>query len=243
MVDAKRLLADLKRLRRQIEDDLRQYHRASPGRAAVEAEWREAFEARRTADTFETFWSAALDQAAVHWILGLVFLRFLEDNGLVDRPLLSGPGERLELAELRQREFFRAHPHDSDAEYLLVTFDAAAKLPGLAGLYDPAHNPLFGLPVSGDGAMALIAFFRDRVPETGTLVHDFSDPEWNTRFLGDLYQDLSEDARKRYALLQTPEFVEEWILSRTLEPAIGEFGFEHGRTRRSRATSRTTQGC
>jgi hypothetical protein len=229
MVDAKRLLADLKRLRRQIEDDLRQYHRDSRGRAAVEAEWREAFDARRTADTFETFWSAALDQAAVHWILGLVFLRFLEDNGLVDRPLLSGPGERLELAELRQREFFRARPHDSDAEYLLETFDAAAKLPGLAGLYDPAHNSLFRLPVSGDGAMALIAFFRDRAPDTGELVHDFSDPDWNTRFLGDLYQDLSEDARKRYALLQTPEFVEEWILSRTLDPAIGEFGFEHVR--------------
>ena len=103
MIDARRLLADLKRLRRQTEDDLRQHHRASPGRAAVEAEWREAFEAKRTADTFETFWSAALDQAAVHWLLALVFLRFLEDNSLLDRPLLSGPGERLELAELRQR--------------------------------------------------------------------------------------------------------------------------------------------
>jgi hypothetical protein len=44
--------------------------------------------------------------------------------------------------------------------------------------------------------------------------------------LGDLYQDLSEEARKRYALLQTPEFVESWILDRTLEPAIREFGHE-----------------
>ena len=45
-----------------------------------------------------------------------------------------------------------------------------------------------------------------------------------TRFLGDLYQDLSEAARKKYALLQTPEFVEEFILERTLEPALEEFG-------------------
>jgi hypothetical protein len=224
MVDAKRLLADLKKQRKRLEDDLRQYHAASPGRNAVQAEWRAAFDARRTADTFETFWSAALDQAAVHWILGVVFLRFLEDNGLVDRPLLSGPGERLELAQLRQRAFFRARPQDSDAEYLLQTFAEAACLPGLAGLYDPDHNPLFRLPISGDGAMALLGFFRDRVPETGALVHDFTDPAWGTRFLGDLYQDLSEDARKRFALLQTPEFVEEWILDRTLEPAIGEFG-------------------
>ena len=211
MVDAKLLLADLKKLRKRTEDDLRQHHRASPGRAAVETEWREAFDAKRTADTFETFWSAALDQAAVHWLLALVFLRFLEDNSLLDRPLLSGPGERLELAELRQREFFRARPHDSDAEYLLATFDAAAKLPGLAGLYDKAHNPLFRLPVSGDGAMALLEFFRARAPDTGELVHDFTDPAWTTRFLGDLYQDLSDDAKKRFALLQTPDFVEEWI--------------------------------
>ena len=49
---------------------------------------------------------------------------------------------------------------------------------------------------------------RDRVDtDTGLLAHDFTDPDWNTRFLGDLYQDLSEAARKRYALLQTPESV------------------------------------
>jgi hypothetical protein len=69
------------------------------------------------------------------------------------------------------------------------------------------------------------------VPETGELVHDFTDPTWNTRFLGDLYQDLSKETRKRYALLQTPEFVEEFILNRTLEPAIAEFGLKELRLR------------
>jgi hypothetical protein len=59
--------------------------------------------------------------------------------------------------------------------------------------------------------------------------HDFTDPTWNTRFLGDLYQDLSEATRKRYALLQTPEFVEEFILDRTLTPAIQEFGYREVR--------------
>ncbi|MFE2104177.1 BREX-2 system adenine-specific DNA-methyltransferase PglX, partial [Streptomyces sp. NPDC059468] len=49
---------------------------------------------------------------------------------------------------------------------------------------------------------------------------------WDTRFLGDLYQDLSEAARKTYALLQTPEFVEEFILDRTMNPAVREFGYE-----------------
>lgn len=224
MVDAKKLLADLKRLRRTLEADLREQHAASPQREAVRAEWQGAFDAKRTADTFETFWTAALDQAAVHWILGVVFIRFLEDNRLLDRPILSGPGERLELAHARQAEYVRARPMDVDTDYLVDTFRQAARLPGLSGLYDPAHNPLFRLPLSGDGAIALLAFFRARVPETGELVHDFTDPDWNTRFLGDQYQDLSEDARKRYALLQTPDFVESWILDRTLDPAMREFG-------------------
>jgi type I restriction-modification system DNA methylase subunit len=48
----------------------------------------------------------------------------------------------------------------------------------------------------------------------------------DTRFLGDLYQDLSAAARKKYALLQTPDFVEEFILDHTLTPALDEFGLE-----------------
>lgn len=228
MVNAGALLADLKRLRKRLEEDLRRHHAASAGRRAVEAEWQQARDTRRPADTFETFFTAALDQAAVHWILALVFLRFLEDNALLDRPIVAGAGagERLELAQLRQREHFRGHTTDSDAEYLLATFGKVARLPGLGGLYDPAHNPLFRLPVSGDGAKLLLDFFRSLDPATGALVHDFRDPGRNTRFLGDLYQDLSEKARKRFALLQTPDFVEAWILSRTLDPAIREFRIE-----------------
>ena len=45
-------------------------------------------------------------------------------------------------------------------------------------------------------------------------------------FLGDLYQELSERAKKKFALLQTPVFVEEFILDRTLTPALDEFGLE-----------------
>src|SRR5580704_13863314 len=92
-------------------------------------------------------------------------------------------------------------------------------------LLDGSHNPISKLGPSGDGAHELLEFWQKVNPSTGALSHDFSDPEWNTRFLGDLYQDLSESARKRYALLQTPEFVEEFILDRTLKPAIEEFGY------------------
>jgi hypothetical protein len=227
MINAAKLLADLKRLRRVLDADVRETHASGAKRDAVQAEWQEAFDLGRTRDTFEVFLDGAFDQAVVHWVLGSVFLRFLEDNRLVDRPFLSGPGERLDLAKERQERHFRARPHDSDTEYLLATFGEAARLPGMAGLFDPAQNPLFRLPLSGDGAMALIRFFREVLADTGRLAHDFTDPEWSTRFLGDLYQDLSEEARKRYALLQTPEFVESWILDRTLEPSIREFGHEH----------------
>ena len=57
----------------------------------------------------------------------------------------------------------------------------------------------------------------------------FEVEDGDTRFLGDLYQDLSERARKKYALLQTPIFVEEFILDRTLDPAIDEFGLDEVR--------------
>ena len=67
----------------------------------------------------------------------------------------------------------------------------------------------------------LLEFWRHR-DEDGTLIHDLADPSLATRFLGDLYQDLSQHAKDTYALLQTPVFVEEFILDRTLEPALAE---------------------
>jgi hypothetical protein len=225
MIDAQALLRDVKRLTRALENDLRETHEDSGASHGLKAEWSEARAANRTAHTFDAFREDEVTQSAVHWVLACVFLRFIEDNGLIDRPWLAGPGERMLLARDRQADYFRERPHDSDLDYLLLCFDRAATLPGLAGLFDRKHNPLFRLPLSGDGAMALLDFFRKVDPDTGTLLHDFTDAGCSTRFLGDLYQDLSEAARKRYALLQTPEFVERFILERTLDPAIREFGF------------------
>ena len=160
-----------------------------------------------------------------------MFLRFIEDNELVERPWLGGTPEsgRLALARDRHEAYFREQPLESDRDYLLACFREAGALPGLHTFFDEAHNPVFRLGISGDAAMALRQFWQQVDPNTGALVHDFTDPDWNTRFLGDLYQDLSEAARKRYALLQTPEFVEEFILDRTLTPAIREFGFREVR--------------
>lgn len=98
MIEAARLLSDLKRFRRVLDADLREAHTTGPARDAVRAEWQDAFDSGRTRETFETFFDAALDQAGVHWVLAGVFLRFLEDNRLIDPPVIGGPGDRLEQA-------------------------------------------------------------------------------------------------------------------------------------------------
>ncbi len=159
-------------------------------------------------------------------------MRFLEDNALVDPPRLSGPGGRRKRALDEHTLYFRAHPTDTDREYLLHVFRAAAALPVAGQLFDERHNPLWSVDaemLSGDAAIGLLHLWQRIDPDSGALAHDFTDKAWDTRFLGDLYQDLSESARKRYALLQTPEFVEEFILDRTLGPAIEEFGFREVR--------------
>lgn len=230
MITPAALLKDLKRLVRDLEDDIRDGLPGSEADGQLQRQWQAAKDAGRTAATYESWREEEITQSAVHWVLGGVFLRFIEDNGLVERPWLAGPNpERMALARDRYEGYFRAHPHESDRDYLLACFTEAGQLHGAAALFDTRHNPVWELPVSGDGGIALMNFWTKADPDSGRLVHDFSDPELSTRFLGDLYQDLSEAARKRYALLQTPEFVEEFILDRTLTPAIQEFGFREVR--------------
>ena len=236
MIDAKVLLADLTRLLKRLEDDLRE-RALSPAsevpelRSQLQAEWKAARDAERTAETFESWVEQVITQAGVHWLLSCVFLRFIEDNELVDRPWISGTPQsgRLALARDRHDAYFREHPHQNDRDYLIGCFQEAGTLPGLHTFFDEAHNPVFRLGVSGDAAMAVVQFWQEVAADSGVLIRDFTDPTWNTRFLGDLYQDLSESTRKRYALLQTPEFVEEFILDRTLTPAIREFGYREVR--------------
>ena len=233
MIDAGRLLADLTRLRADLEDDLRARCGERPDlEASLQQEYRKAVGRERTADTYDAWREERLTQVAVAWILGCVFVRFLEDNALVDPPRLSGPGERRTRALDEHNLYFRAHPTDTDREYLLHVFRAVAALPVAGQIFDERHNPLWsGDPelLSGDAATRLLRLWQRIDPDSGVLAHDFTDRIRDTRFLGDLYQDLSESARKRYALLQTPEFVEEFILDRTLTPAIEEFGFREVR--------------
>jgi len=221
-------LTDLEKLVARVEADLRARSAASdlPEIAArLEAEYARARAARRTAATLEEWRTDRITQAAVAWVLSCVFVRFLEDNDLIAPPRIAGPGERLGQARDFHEHYFTSHPRETDRDYLLAIFDELADLPGTADIFGP-HNALREIPtwLSGDAAREIIQFFQKIDANTGLLIHDFTDPGWDTRFLGDLYQDLSAFARSRYALLQTPSFIEQFLLDRTLEPALDAFG-------------------
>lgn len=231
MINRTDLLKNLQSLLPHIQKDILAYSEASADlNAHLQQEYAAAIKAKRTAEHFVAWREAQITQAAVAWVLTCVFVRFLEDNGLLGEPVLAGPvsdakGEnRLQQAKERMVAYFNENPTHEERHYLLTLFDQLEKFPVIAELLDHRHNPLWQIPVSADGAKRLIDFFQKIDPETGEIVHDFNDAEWDTRFLGDLYQDLSESVRKRYALLQTPEFVESFILDYTLEPAIETFG-------------------
>ncbi|MEN3615799.1 BREX-2 system adenine-specific DNA-methyltransferase PglX [Plantactinospora sp. ZYX-F-223] len=140
-------------------------------------------------------------QAAIAWVLSTLFVQFAEVNGLIEgSPQTAAAGQHL--------------------PWLLSRFEAFAAADPGTGVFDRGQNRLFDHPVSEEAAGHLVAFW-DR---QGGQAHDLVAPDLDTRFLGDLYQDLSEGARKQYSLLQTPGFVTDFILDLTLEPAIHEHG-------------------
>ncbi len=216
----------------------------------LRAEHEEARKLGRTAATWNAWLGERVTQVAVAWVLGTVFVRFCEDNRLVPEPYITGPdAERRDLAEARFAQYVEETDNPTYRGWLEKAFAELGA--GQAGrlLFDRERNPLYQIPISHDGARALVEFWRERKEgdagaasaATGAegalppLVHDFTDPlnedgteGWDTRFLGDLYQDLSEAARKTYALLQTPEFVEEFILDRTMSPVVRELGGRFG---------------
>ncbi|HVV74599.1 MAG TPA: BREX-2 system adenine-specific DNA-methyltransferase PglX [Mycobacteriales bacterium] len=207
----------------RLEDDLRA---RVASMQEVQDAWRAEYDAARAAERTAAAWEAWVDErvtlAAVAWVLTTVFVRFCEDNDLIKPVWISGPRHREAIDAQQQflRETARINADVTDREWLLQAIDYLKSLPATAGLVDDT-SPMWLVPPSGDAATRLLNFWRER-DESGVLIRDLADPDLDTRFLGDLYQDISEDAKKRYALLQTPVFVEEFILDRTLEPALNE---------------------
>ena len=214
------LVADLKQQVLTLEADLRERSTLPQFHGPWLAEHTDATAGDRTAATFTAWADDRITQAAVSWVLTSVFVRFCEDNALLTPVWISGPPERRQDALDAQLAYFRAHPEHTDREWLGQAIAHLAATPATAGLVDD-QAMLHTISPSGQAITRLLEFWRRR-DDAGNLAHDFTDSTLDTRFLGDLYQDLSEHAKKTYALLQTPVFVEEFILDRTLTPALAD---------------------
>ncbi|PWU50672.1 BREX-2 system adenine-specific DNA-methyltransferase PglX [Micromonospora sp. S4605] len=217
MIELKALQAQVK----SLVDDLRgQVAEAPELRAELRQEHAKAQAAERVGASFETWLEDVLDQAAVAWVLGCVFVRFCEDNELVDGLWIGGadPAAPAERAVQHRQAYLIANPRHNDRHWLREAFGYLRGLKATGKIFDE-HNPAWRFDISGPAAEELSDFFRRGAGQESLRRDDL-----NTRFLGDLYQDLSMHAKKTYALLQTPEFVEEFILDRSFEPAVKEFG-------------------
>ncbi|RYD84004.1 MAG: BREX-2 system adenine-specific DNA-methyltransferase PglX, partial [Verrucomicrobiaceae bacterium] len=186
---------------------------------ALRQQWEHERAAGRSAEHFEGFRHRIVLQIGASWVLCCVFVRTLEDRDMLERRRLAGEG-----ADDSERLFFEQFPSLGHRDYLLAVFREVGKLPGAASVLGPGTAPAYRLSPSSDVARDLLKLFRRTDDATGALLYCFEGID--TRQIGDLYQDLSPEIRERYALLQTPDFVEEFILSRTLIPAINTFTLE-----------------
>lgn len=236
MIDSAALLIDLKKQLKLLQVDLRE--RAEDPDDSWGQRLREqhstALERGRTGHAWVTWRDGEVDQAAVAWLVATTFIRFCEDNDLlvgardgngraIPVPWIAGPGVLLERALEHETAFFTQRPSANRRDWLQEAFKTLAAQPAGRALVDPRHSLVWSAEISAEAADGLIAFWR-ATDADGYLVHEFTDPDLDTRFLGDIYQDLSAYAKKTYALLQTPIFVEEFILEQTLSPAVEEFG-------------------
>jgi hypothetical protein len=138
-------------------------------------------------------------------VLATVFIRFLEDNELIEPPYLAGIGDELQRAKDEHEMFFRQNPRLTEREYLEKVFTEVGALPAMKEFFDRKHNPIWQVAPSGDVAKDLLDFWRKTDPETGALAHDFTDPDWNTDSASDFLPGPFQFA-KAYAP-QTPVFV------------------------------------
>lgn len=200
----------------KIAADLRGKMRA-PGPSRLRAERLHSDEG--VAEDFEVWTDLLSRRAAVLWVLKSVYVRVLEDRGLLT------PGRLLD--QEAQQLFERLAPHLGETAFLRWVYrDLASSRGGLPELFSPQPAEV-ALP-SDDLSRALIAFWRHRDADTGSH-WSFAEERFEGELMGDLYQELDPVVKDRFALCQTPDFVRAFILDRTLTPAIETFGAEEVR--------------
>ncbi len=209
--DRARLTASLRDHVAKIAVDLRAKMRA-PGAARVAAE--QLHKDERVAEDFDVWTDLLSRRAAVLWVLKSVYVRVLEDRGLL------APGRLLDPEA--QQLFEKLAPHLGETAFLRWIYrDLASNRGGVPELF--SAQPAEVAQPSDDLSRALIAFWRHRDVDTGAL-WSFAEERFEGELMGDLYQELDPVVKDRFALCQTPDFVRAFILDRTLTPAIETFG-------------------
>lgn len=165
-------------------------------------------------DDFDVWTDLLSRRAAVLWVLKTVYVRVLEDRGLVR------PGRLLDPEA--QHLFEKLAPNLGETAFLRWVFrDLASPNGGLPELFAPQPAEV---AVPADAlSRALIAFWRAKDADTG-FQWSFADEAFAGELMGDLYQELDPVVKDRYALCQTPDFVRDFMLGQTLTPAIAELG-------------------
>lgn len=192
-----------------------------------QAEYAKTKNALRTAMSFSEWEEDQLQQAAASWVLTTVFVRFIEDNRLFGErwSMISGVTEDARrTARDNEDKFYASNPDAGYRGYLQHVFGKLGQVDATKGLVD-THAAFHIMEPSDAGARQIMDFWR-AVDDEGELIHLVTDPDaadpLSTRFLGDMYEEMSVHAQKKWALKQTPEFVEKFILQRTMVPALAE---------------------
>jgi hypothetical protein len=214
--DRARLTAALRDHVAKIAADLRSKMR---GGGAARARAKQLHKDEHVAEDFEVWTDLLSRRAAVLWVLKSVYVRVLEDRGLL------APGRLLDPEA--QQLFERLAPNLGETAFLRWIYkDLASERGGLPELFSPQPAEV-ALP-SDELSRALIAFWRHRDADTGA-VWSFAEERFEGELMGDLYQELDPVVKDRFALCQTPDFVRAFILDRTLTPAMETFGAEEVR--------------
>ncbi|HRG95107.1 MAG TPA: BREX-2 system adenine-specific DNA-methyltransferase PglX [Polyangiaceae bacterium] len=201
------LLKDLQKLQKTLVASQLEATRRDPALAARMARLHAEAEVGGRLDDFV---GTAARKSTVLFLLRSVFVRVLEDLGILGLKRIRDDWGFAAFREVAPALGLRAY-------FAFVFRDLAVDFPAL---FSPSEDEL-PLP-SEDGCRALWNLWHHPNRDGEHYTWD-GEGAFESRFLGDLYQDLDADIRKRYALLQTPRFVEEYILDHTLTPALVEF--------------------
>lgn len=150
--------------------------------------------------------------AAVAWVYATALVAWAEDHHLTDPWLRPA-------AKAAQEEFL-AIPAGGMRGWLARAIASLAVHPGTWTLLDPDWTPLHEARPREQDCRDLAAWWAT----APTFAHDVDSgpPTISGWEAGDLLQHLSDDRRKRHALVQTPWWVCDFILDLTLLPAAAE---------------------